>query len=110
MFYFSTSSLGFIPTCSSRRREKKENEFDEKKCIRSRRTFFLIFDVCDMFFFSVFSLFNWKGSCFVEGFGFRRSRGILVGCPFIFVGVCRGEGHVAERRKEGKRKRSLSTY
>lgn len=51
MFYYPKSLSGFIPTCSHPSRGKKENEFDEKNCIRSRRTFFLIFDVCNMFFF-----------------------------------------------------------
>lgn len=56
MFHCSTSSSGFIPICSSRSRKEKEkeNEFDEKTCVRSRRTF-LIFDICNMFFF-LFSL------------------------------------------------------
>lgn len=70
----------------------------------------MIFDVCDMFFF-LFSLSSiGEGAVIVAGFGSRRSRRILVGRLSFFVGVCPGEGHVAERRKEGKRKRSLSTY
>lgn len=83
---------GFIPYSSrSRKEEKKENEFDEKKCIRSRRTFFLIFDVCDMFFLSLFSL-----SLSSIGEGTLSSRDlvfvrILVGRRSFFVGACRGE-------------------
>lgn len=47
-----------------------------------------MFVIC---FFFLFSLFNWRGSCFVAGVGFRRSRKILVGRPSFFVGACRGE-------------------
>lgn len=72
-----------------------------------------------VFLFSSLSLFNWRGSCFVAGFGFHRSRRILIGRRSFFVGACRGERegerekflvHVAERRREGKRKRRLSSY
>lgn len=102
MFHCSTSSSGFIPTCSSRnRKERKKNEFDEKKCVRSCRTFFLIFDVCN-FFLSLFSLFNWRGSCFVAGFGFRRSRRILVSRRSFFVGAC--------RREKGGQKKERPVY
>lgn len=66
---------------------------------RKWQDLFLIFDVCDMFFFSVFSLFNWRGSCFVAGFGFRRSRGILVGRASFFL-----LAHVGERRREEEEK------
>lgn len=58
-----------------------------------------------MFFFSVFSLFNWRGSWFVAGFGFRRSRRILVGRPSFFLlayvgGRERGEVFGACRKEE----------
>lgn len=67
-----------------------------------------------MFFFSVFSLFNWRGSCFVAGFGFRRSRGILVSRPFIFVGACRGKrGEVfgaCRKEEKGGQKKETPVY
>lgn len=76
----------------------------------------MIFDVCNVFFF-FFSLSSiGEGAVIVAGFGFRRSREILVGRASFFVGACRGKGeekflvHIAERRREGKRKRGLSTY
>lgn len=77
---------------------------------------FSIFDVCN-FFLSLFSLFNWRGSCFVAGFGFRRSRRILVGRRSFFCwrmsGGERGRGEVfgACRRKEkGGQKKETPVY
>lgn len=70
---------------------------------KKSQDFFSIFDVCN-FFLSLFSLFNWRGSCFVAGFGFRRSRKILVGRPLfcwrMSGGRERGEVFGACRRKE----------
>lgn len=50
-----------------------------------------MFVICFFFLSLQFSLFNWRGSCFVAGFGFRRSGRILVGRRSFFVGACRGE-------------------
>lgn len=82
---------------------------------KSQDFFFLIFDVCDMFFLSVFSLFNWRGSCFVAGFDFRRSRKILVGRRSFFRRCMSGEGRgevfgTYRREEKGGQKKETPVY
>lgn len=76
----------------------------------------MIFDVCNMFFFSVFSLFNWRGSCYRRGIWFSSQSWDSRRPSFFFMLAHVGGReekflvHVAERRREGKRKRGLSSY